>query len=159
MERQIGLPLFEENVIKKIGTVKAILNDQYLLIESTETLSADMTVIVFKSIDAPTLKDTVGLEQIDFPKGRLDVVSRQDGNLYLVSTAKTVLKRKVVYKDNPLAKSLLGISYSLSEAIGRSEEVVSEEPVREPAFVNKKQSLDLEFSKIISVGDSVGLEE
>lgn len=140
--------------MKRIGEVKAILNDLLLLVVSEEELKPDDRVTVFTCIDAAELK-AAGVEHpLLYPKGQLKIVCPQGSKLYLAKRYREVERRtKRITMPNPFAKGLIGIAAQLQP---ETKEIMEEVPGPWSAELDEKQMLNLKFSTSVSVGDPIG---
>ena len=96
-----------------------------------------------------------GIEHpVIYPKGELKVICAQENGVYLVERFREVHKvRKRITEQNPAMKGLLGWA---SQFEPETKEIVEDVLGDWSAELNEKQSLKVEFSTTVSVGDSVG---
>ena len=137
--------------IKKIGTVIAILNDELILIESSTHLSEGDRLIVFEEITSDKIRTQTSLEKVTISKGEIIIKSLQDKNIYLAATAIFESQRRTAF-ENPIGSAL---AVSLSGIGLRQKEVVESVPKTNPILVNKRQSLNIDINKEVSLGDAI----
>jgi hypothetical protein len=80
--------------MEDIGTVIAILSDRYLLVQTDKLLSPDTVLTAFGRISPEKLKEVVDLTHLDFPKGKIRVVSRQNANTYLAERFRNISEKR-----------------------------------------------------------------
>lgn len=137
-----------------IGTVKAILNDQLILILSDTTLKPDELISVFFKIETPDLADKGLSEPIYYPKGQLRVICKQTGNQYLTERFREVNKRtRTEIIPSPFIKNLAGLMANIQ---GETREITEEIPGKWSAEIDGEQNLNISVSEVVSIGDSVG---
>ena len=139
----------------KIGTVKSILNDELILIESSSSLSEGDRLVVFVELSSDNLEKETGLKKIDIPKGEVIINSSQGNNIYLAATA-VFEPRKRVSIESPLGATF-GASLAASIAgMGMKRiETVESIPKTNPVPVDQKLSLNIKYKKEVTVGDAV----
>lgn len=141
--------------MQKIGTVRSILNDELLLVESTTLLNEGDTLIAFTEIANEEIKAQTGLDKIEIPKGELVVRASQGNNIYLVATAIFKPQKRVIFEPAigaTLAASLSGLGIT-------PREVVESIPKTNPVPVDKNKSLKIKYQREVTVGDAVAKKE
>jgi hypothetical protein len=140
--------------MKKIGEVKAILNDRLLIVRSEEELTPDDQIIVFACVSGDKLK-AIGIEEpIFYPKGELKVVCAQSNNMYLVERFREVQRKtKRVTVPSPFSRSFAGLAAQLQP---ETKEIVEETLGPWSVELNEKQIIGIKFATSVSVGDPIG---
>lgn len=140
--------------MKRIGEVKAILNDRLLLLLSDEQLFPDDLVTVFSCVQAHEMQ-SAGIDQaIHYPKGDLKIVYPQGNKLYLAERYRQIEhKTRRVTLPSPFAKGILGLAAQLQP---ETKEIVEEVPGPWSAELDKAQMLNVKIPTIVSVGDPIG---
>ena len=83
-------------MLEAIGTIKAILNDELVLVESESPLKEDKTLLVFQRIPKESLGVEIDLEALDLPKGHVKVILQQSTQLYLAERfERTAWKKRI----------------------------------------------------------------
>lgn len=140
--------------MREIGRVLAILNQQHLLISSDEYLSPDDEVTACGVVETGSIEG-VDLDRVIFPKGKLIIQAKQgDNNVYLAATARWRVETKTEYR-NPLSPT----DRMIHQIWGTPERVDRRVPEEVPARVDPKQSLKIEMSPDIQIGDPVCIED
>ncbi len=135
--------------MRKIGLVVKILNSENLLIKCVEEMSPDDLVTVCGVVKLPS-DDESGIERVIYPKGQLNILARQEDDVYLAATAKFKTEYRTVYQ-NPFSTN----SKLIRQIYGPPEEIVERVPVTQPARVDKRQSLDVVMPLVIQEGDGI----
>ena len=126
-----------------IGTVAAILNDNLLVLRIDAELKPDQVLTVFGRVSSAKLQE-LGIPQLDFPKGKVRVVSQQPEHLY-------VAERFRVSEKQVNALERFGVSAvppSLMSSLITSEVVWS-------AALDSSQSLKVGVDTVVRIGDHV----
>jgi hypothetical protein len=123
------------------------------LISSDEHLSPDDEVTACGVVEAGSIEG-VDLDRIVFPKGKLIIQAKQGDNIYLAATARWRIETKTVYR-NPLSPT----DRMMHQFWGTPEQVERRVPEEVPARVNPNQSLKIEMSPDIQIGDPVCIED
>lgn len=141
--------------MRKIGEVKAILNDRFLLVTSEEELSPDEHVTVFTCVQTDEIR-AAGVDQpILYPKGELKVICPQENRMYLVERFREVHRTtKRITTPSFFARGLTGLAAQLQ--LPETKEIIEEVPGEWSAELNEKQMLNVKFSTSVSVGDPIG---
>lgn len=129
-----------------IGTIRAILSADYVLVETEEYVTPGEELIVFVALEDELIEEAVGLSEIHIPKGRLVVSAHQQENIYLAST-RTAELIKTTEQQNIFASGL-------EQALG-FREVIKSVPKKLHATVNPDENLKLNISEAVSVGDKI----
>jgi hypothetical protein len=136
--------------MQKIGEIKAVLNNDMLLISSSTPLEPGEVLDVFTALTDDRLKDLAGITELFFPKGQIRVVSSQREGLFIA-------ERFREEKERRRAVTVPGPLQALAVYLGpRTEEVI--ETVTGPwsAELDRQKSLNLVPSTVATVGDLVG---
>lgn len=138
----------------KIGLVEIILNGQLLIISSSEDLEPSNILTVFHKIEDPILKEN-GLEDpVFYPKGKIKVINKYSVGKYLAEPFRDIKERtKTITIPSPWMKNLTS---AMTGFASETKEITEEVPGKWSADLNKDQSLNIQISKIVSVGDIVG---
>jgi len=140
--------------MKRLGQVKALINDQLVLIDSSEPLKENEIITVFSVIKDDRLADAAGIDTLAFPKGELRVVCPQENNIYLVERFRELKKETTrVTSPNRFQQGLLGF---ISEIQGETQEVIREVAGPWSAQIDAAKSLGIKIDISIQVGDLVG---
>ncbi len=141
--------------MKKIGSIRSILNNELVLVESDISLNDGDRLIVFVILESEEIKKQTGLKCLTIPKGELIVNSRQSDNIYLAATA-IFEPRKFVSMESPHT-SVFGSSLAASIAgLGvRRVETVESVPKTNPVPVDQNKNLNIKYQKEVTVGDAV----
>lgn len=136
------------------GKVEVILNENIVIISSSEFLSPDEIVNVFSSIDSPKLKEMGYEDPLLYPKGELRILCQQANKMYLAESFRGIEKKtRTVVTPSPFARSL---SSFWSQLQPETKEITMEVPGKRSAELNKEQSLNVPISNVVSVGDLIG---
>lgn len=139
--------------MKQLGKIIAILNQDYVLLSSTETLDQEDIITVF-FVFHNTNQDQLEIEEIFIPKGEIEIVCPQTESIFLAKRFREVsYKTSYITEPPPFAKSISNIVSSFAP---QKREVVEEVHGPWSAEFNSKQSLNVSFNKIISTDDIVG---
>ena len=78
----------------RIGYIKAIVNEDLVIVEVDVKahLSSGNRLTVFTRVINEGLSKATGLEQIDIPKGEIEITTKQSANLYLAMDRFTILQ-------------------------------------------------------------------
>ncbi len=136
-----------------LGKVEVIINEHLTIISSSETLKANEVINVFSLIDEITLKDMGYKTPLYYPKGELYIVCMQEDNKYL---AKTFRKKEI--STRKIVSSLsAGSSLTFLKLLQPETQEITEK-IEGPwsAELNKNESLNIDISNIVSVGDLIG---
>lgn len=140
--------------MRVIGRVKAILSETMLLVSSQEEPRPNQILNVFASVREDRLQEISGLEKVLIPKGEIKIVCEQGEGLFLAETFREVgERRKTIRSPGPLEKSWMGFAAALQ---GETKEVIETVEGPPSAELDSAESLKLEFSKTVNVGDLVG---
>jgi hypothetical protein len=135
--------------MEKVGIIKAILNDNQVLVLSELSLSITEVLSVYAEIDLPEkAKQELGIEKLRIHKGYIEVGLSQGNNLYFAErwrNKKTVRR----FEDTSEVKSFTALIFG-------KREIEYEVPGDWSAIIEAKQSLGLSFSKVVGIGDFVG---
>ena len=140
--------------MKELGKVKSILNNNMVLISSSEGLEIDEQITVFTLVKDDRLPDIGGAKQVLIPKGELLIVCKQSKDIYLAERYREYSeRRRKVTEPSPMAKALSAVSFQLG---GQTREVIEKVPGPWSAELDKEESLEISFSKVVTIGDFVG---
>jgi hypothetical protein len=141
--------------MRVFGKVEVILNENAVLISSSEDLAPNEVVNVFSLIESPELKEKGFEKPLIYPKGELVILAQQENKMYLAETFRdTVMKTKTVSVPPKYQWSVF--SDYLSQFYPQKKEITLEVPGPNSAELNKEQSLNVSISKVVSVGDLIG---
>ena len=127
--------------MQSVGTILAILNDNLLVVKADETLADGSTLTVFARIPTPPLVEH-GITAMDFPKGKLQVLSSQATSLYLA-------RRFRITDDKTTALDRARTAGSLMSSLFFEEAEWS-------AVLDKEASLKIGMDTTVRIGDHVG---
>jgi len=132
-----------------LGKVVAILDESKLVLEIENQISIDQTLTVFSEVKQPKLEE-LGLQSIWIPKGEIRVLVHQYGLFYL---AQRFQSERIEKRRKPLNSMLNPLGQFLGE-----EEIQVVTKGGWSASFDKSQSLNVEYTKDIQIGDSVGIK-
>lgn len=135
-----------------LGEVRAIINEELILISSQKNLEPDDVVTVFTNIRNDKLKET-GIDQLVYPKGEIQIVCNQGNDIYLAKKFREKERtEKRVVKPSAVARALTGAFGPLTA------EQIEYVDVYGPwsSEFDRERSLDIKISKIVTIGDLVG---
>jgi len=140
--------------MKKLGEVKAILNEQLLIITSTQLLNPGETVTVFSEIADSRVAEATGIHSIAYPKGELRVVCPQEKHTYLVERFRELTeKKRTITVPSPFQKAVMGLAAQLQP---ETKEIVEQVPGPWSADLDKDDAIGLSIARTVKVGDPVG---
>ena len=126
-----------------IGTVAEILASNLLLIQSESDFDVDDVLVVFAEVPVAKLTKKHGLQSIQYPKGRVSVLAKQDKDFYLAETFRPIVETQVVEK----VPSLLGGLFPT--------EVIKKNVPGEPSATLADATMPFSVSNYVEVGDKV----
>lgn len=142
--------------MRTIGKVELIINEEFLLISSTQELSTNQVITVFEKLENEDIKTKYGLDFLGIPKGDVAVSNKVSDKLYLCIVFREVQeKKRIITHPSPFDKIYAGALQSLFSAV--KEEIVETTDSSYSAVLDKKQSLGFVVRKEIGIGDLVGL--
>ena len=134
--------------MQKIGTVKSILDDNFLLIEiPSDTTFDNAKLFVYQEIASLEIEKQVGLQKIFIPKGNIEIVLKQSDIIYLA----TISTKKIKQKTSSILSKLSGLTDLGFES---SFEII---PDPNAPILNEKQSLRIPISIKIGINDFIGI--
>lgn len=136
--------------MEDIGIVTAILNDRLLLVRTEKQINPNTELTVFGRISPESLQAAAGLTQLDYPKGLIRVISRQNETIYLAERFRQAGEQRRRIIPSPFNPNLL------SEILKGQEEVV-EIPGPWSAEFDLKSSLNIKVDRQIKTGDLIAL--
>ena len=138
--------------MQKIGKVISIINDRLFLVKIDGEIDVKKNITIYCVITNDKLKKVTNLDNIFIPKGSYQIVSEQDKNIYLASII-TNKKRTLVYPPGSLGNAMTAVSNIFGTPIRSS---ITTEKDYSSAPLDPSQSLDIEISEYVVVGDFVG---
>jgi hypothetical protein len=139
----------------KIGFIKSILNNEFLLVESESDLDEGEQLVVYAILESEDIKKKTGLDFLAIPKGELIVKNMQARNIYLVATAIFETKKRVSL-ESPFSNSLgSSLAASLSGIGLKQVETTVNVQKTTPVAVNQEENLKINYKKEVSIGDAV----
>lgn len=161
--------------MKKVGEVVLILNERIALLKATEAVIIGSEVSAMVEIPlADEQRKKVGVESLKLAKGKLKVLQMQAENLYLISTinkagmtsteenttlAKSLTLYNQIFKKKEEAKKTEDgqSTQSAPQAQAQPAAAASGEgdKAEYSANLNKKESMNVDFSLPVKVGDSI----
>lgn len=143
--------------MEKYGEVKAIVNDEMLLVSSSNEFIGEETVDVFSQIEDERLLDLIGKNSLFIPKGEIQIICKQTEGIYLAKRFRDFEERiRKVTKPNPFLSGLSSLSTIASQFQGETREEVDRIPGEWSAKFDSEQNLKITPSDIIKIGDLVG---
>jgi len=143
--------------VSTFGKIEAILNEQLVIISSSEPLNPGDVITVFSLVVDPRLKEMGYSDPILYPHGELKVTCRQTGDRYLAelfretrTTTKKIVKPAAYFRD---------FASVLSQLQPDIKEVTEEVHGDWSAKLNTKESLNIQVPDVVSVGDLIGRRE
>jgi hypothetical protein len=137
-----------------VGSIKAILNNQLVLIQSDHFLKHGEIVQVFQEIKNNEINEKFNLDRLFYPKGNIRIICEQTNNFYLAERFREIQERiKTITEPSPLEKSLSGIA---SVFQGEKKEIVEKIPGEWSAIFNQNTMIKVEISNSIDINDLVG---
>lgn len=133
-----------------IGEVAAILNNQFLLVQSKEALFLDEELTIFSQISSAELEKQLGIHEIYFPKCEITVIASQGNNIYLVSLTTKKQTKTITHKLPTIMAGLTGLSGLLQK-----ESTIEAVESKEKIGVDQKSNFQLKMDRIVCVGDKV----
>jgi hypothetical protein len=129
-------------MVREIGKVVSVVNDDMVLIRSSESLTLEAVVLVYeiRVIDTGNMPEGKGKRQIVLPKGRLQVVMNEGEGIYLAERY-----RETVERVRSIARQLNFLSVETVK--GEWSAKIDSGGIVKP------------FSKVIRINDAVGLED
>jgi hypothetical protein len=140
--------------MEKLGQVEAILNDDLVLISFEGRLQSGDKVGIYSEIKDPAVEETGLLKSIFYPKGKLEIVCRQENDLYLAKRFRELKTRtrKVLVP----ARSFRTLTSLLNQLQPETKEITEEIPGAWSAELDEEQSLKLAVPTVVAVGDAIG---
>lgn len=138
--------------MRKIGEVKLILNNKFVVIKTTEPIILGSEVMVYKEIEV----NLPNLQYVSIPKGKLKVLLLQENNYYIAS----VITKKIALNNNEnasVARSLNLYSLIFSQKENNDIPTVEGELSNYSAQLDTKDSLNISVDLQVKVGDSIAL--
>ncbi len=132
----------------QIGSIAGVVSDRHVLVRSEKSLSPNTELIVFGRLSPPKVQELYGLSHLDIPKGKIRILSHQNGDLYLAERFRMPGQQQRRFIASPFSGNLL------SELLKGKEEVV-EIPGPWSADFDLANSLDIKFDRQIKAGDFV----
>jgi len=140
--------------METVGKITAVLDDAFLLVESSEGLLQGQELTVFGTVEDPRLLPVCPTGRIDYPKGEIRVVYPQGGDIYLAKRFREHTERT---RTITTPSSSLGAFFKLQEALtGGTKEVVERIPGPWSAELDLEKRLGICLPMAITVGDAVG---
>lgn len=133
-----------------IGEVKAIIDENHLLLSASEELAKGDRLAVFSVVKHPKLWEVLKKDHLVFPIGEIKIVSEQAENIYLAERFREVKERRRQITTPSALQS------AFSWYVGETKEVVEEVPGLWSVEFDMEKSLGIEVPKAITVGDIVG---
>ncbi len=141
--------------MKPIGKIISILNEQFLLVSSSELLSPDDIITVFKVIKDERISTLNGIGELIYPVGELRVRYAQSDEIYLVERFREI-KQRTRTVGGPIFNQTRDLAYTLSNLAG---ETITED-VPGPWSINfaGKENLNIDIPQTVQVGDTIASE-
>ena len=138
-----------------LGKIETILNNQLVIISSSESFRPKEIVSVFSIIDNPKLRELGYAEPIYYPEGQLKIVCQHSGDKYLAEVFQETIVRikKITKPPQVLQRSMVSVFNKMQPEF---QEISEEIKGALSAELNEKQSLNIQLAKKISLGDLVG---
>jgi hypothetical protein len=130
-------------MVREIGTVVAVINEDMILVRSSEPLEEDRNILIFVRATVGirgNASDTPSPREIVVPKGRMDVLMDEGDGLYLARRY-----RETVERIQSLATQL---PFLRTEKVPGDWSALLDSP-----------SIQRTVHREVRVGDLVGLEE
>lgn len=137
--------------MENIGTVRSIINDELILIESNVSLVEGERLVVSAVIESQEIASQTGLALLTIPKGEIIVRNYQGKNIYLAATGIFEEKKKVTF-ESPLGVSLAA---SIAGFGGKRVETIESVPKSTPLRVDSEKNLGIKYKKEVTIGDTV----
>ena len=131
--------------MKIIGEIKAILNENHLVIQVSDDVSAGDELSIVGIIKNEKIKNEIGLDELYLPKGKVKVMLKQKDDLYLASIA---------IKEREIVKSKSRFLNPLANILGETE-IIETVPVEKIGTVESSQSLKVELFEKIKLEDKI----
>lgn len=137
--------------MKKLGQIASIIDNVYVIVQVDEGSKIDIDRIlnVYREVHSDVLKTDFSLEILIVPLGKITIVQHQKDNLYLAKLVELSRKTQTVYKDSPYSNLITG-SMKLFGTTYTKETILHD------GTLNSSESLKLQLSELISLGDYVG---
>jgi hypothetical protein len=126
-----------------LGTIAEILSSTVVLIRSDADFDVDDILIVFAEVPVQQFAEKYGLESLQYPKGEVSVLAKQDKGLYLAETFRPTVESHVVEKTPGLLSGLF------------PTEVIRKTAPGEPSAILAGVTTPVAVSKKVEVGDKV----
>jgi len=136
--------------MKRVGEIKAIINEDHLVFSSGENLSRGDKLTVYSLVKNTKFSDLLGTDKLLFPTGEIRIICEQKVGLYLAERFReTEEHRRTITTPSPLVKAFSWYS-------GETKEIIEEIPGAWSADFDSEKSLGIDIPKVVTVGDIVG---
>ena len=137
--------------MESLGTIVAILNEKLVLIKADKPLPENSEMTVFGRVSPEGLQERCGVPYLDFPKGKIRIVSPQTENFYLAERFRGPGERRRRFVPGFAIQS----QTLLSSLLGGQEEVV-DVPGPWSAEFDMAEALQIKVDTQVREGDHVG---
>lgn len=134
-----------------VGEIKAIIDEDHVVILASEELSEGDKLTVFSSVKDPRFLDFSKTDELLFPIGEIQVLYKQEEKgLYIAERFRELeRRRRTITSPSPLVSAL-------SWAAGETKEVLENVPGDWSAAFDSEKNLGINIPKVVTVGDAVG---
>lgn len=136
--------------MKRVGEIKAIIDEDHVVVLASEDLSKGDKLIVFSLVKDEKFLKLFEKDELLFPIGEIQVICEEEVGLYLAKRFREVKQhRRTVTAPSPLIKAF---SWYSSE----TKEIVEEVPGPWSVDFDSEKNLGIDIPKAATIGDIVG---